>query len=309
MNVSDRDRKMLMAIVPLVVVLGYWFVLFSPKREAASTAAQTLTTVQSQLADAESSATTVQAAKTNFADDYAAVVALGKAIPTSVDMPSLLVQLDQAAHGTGIKLDGVTTGPREAATAPAATGAPAAPDPGAQPTAPSGQPPQSAPGAAAASAQGAADAASTPPPTADQAGTSPEPAAAGGTGVPGTPVEAAAPTGALESVALEFNFSGSFFELANFFHRLKRFVYVAGEKVRVRGRLLTIDRVQYEADPETFPRLKATVNATVYLSPKAEGTTAGATPTGPGATATAAPATATATTSTTPPTPTATATP
>lgn len=108
---------------------------------------------------------------------------------------------------------------------------------------------------------------------------------------------------------MEFNFKGDFFELANFFHRLKRFVYVAGDNVRVRGRLMTIDGVEYTAEPETFPALAATVKATVYLTPKAEGVTAGATPAGPGApAAAAAPPTSTASTGSSP-TPTAAATP
>ena len=303
MTLSDRDKKILMIIVPLVVVLGYWFLLLAPKREAASIAAETLVTEQATLAEAESQASTVQAAKGSFARDYAAVVALGKAIPASVDMPSLLVQLEQAARGTGIELEGVTTGERKAAATPAptGTGAPGAPDPAGAttPTAPSGQPPQSAPGQAAATAQGAADAASTPPPS-DAAGAATAPAA------PGTAAPAA---GALEQVSLEFKFTGDFFELADFFHRLKRFVYVDGDKVRVRGRLLTIDAVEYTAEPETFPALAATVQATVYLSPKAEGVTAGATPAGPQA-ASAAPApVATASTGSASPTPTAATTP
>jgi hypothetical protein len=107
-------------------------------------------------------------------------------------------------------------------------------------------------------------------------------------------------------VALEFSFKGNFFELADFFHRMKRFVYVSGDKVRVRGRLLTIDSVKYEASPDTFPALAATVQATVFLSPKAEGVAAGATPAGPGAPAAPLP---TSTASSSSPTPTATATP
>ena len=296
MSMSNRDKKLLAAIVPLVVVLAYWFLLLAPQREAASTAAATLETVQSELADAEAQASTVQAAKANFARDYAAIVALGKAIPASVDMPSLLVQLEQAARGTGIEFDGVSVGDR-AASAPAG-GAPAAPAPGQPaPTAPSGQAPASGPGEAAAAAQGAAD-------TANAAGGAPT----GSTGTPGAP---AAPAGdALESVPLEFEFKGSFFELADFFHRLKRFVYVKGEKVRVRGRLLTIDSVEYKASAETFPALSATVMATVFLSPKAEGAAVGATPTGPAPAAAAAPApTAAADSGSSSPTPTATATP
>jgi hypothetical protein len=297
MSLTARDKKILTLIVPLVVVLAYWFVLLAPKREAATEAAATLETEKATLSDAQAKASTVRAAKDTFAHDYAAVVALGKAIPTSVDMPSLLVQLEQAAQGTGIELDGITMGER----ATAETGA-AAPAPPATGTAPSGEPPQSAPGQAAADAQAAADTASTPPPTADGAAAAPtDPAAAGAAGA------APAPS-ALESVSMEFKFKGDFFELANFFHRLKRFVYVEGDKVRVRGRLMTIDGVEYTAEPETFPALVATVKATVYLTPKAEGVTAGATPGGPGAPAAAAPPTSTASTGSTP-TPTATATP
>ena len=308
MSLSDRDKKIVMVIVPLVVVLGYWFLLLAPKREAASTAQEELNTVKTELTQAQSQATTVQAAKTNFARDYAAVVALGKAIPSSVDMPSLLVQLEQAARGTGIKFDGVVMGERIAAQ-PATGGAapmPGAPDPAAAAsgTAPSGQPPQSAPGQAAASAEGAAAAATTPPPT-GATGTAPPPA----TGAPAAAGTTPAPSGALESVSLEFDFEGSFFELADFFHRLKRFVYTDGEKVRVRGRLMTIDAVSYETDPETFPALSAKVNATVYLSPQAEGATAGATPSGPAPAAAGAEPTSTASSGSGSPTPTATATP
>ena len=307
MSLSERDKKIVVILIPLVVVLGYWFMLLAPKREAAATATATLATEQATLAQAEAQASTVSAAKSNFARDYASVVALGKAIPSSVDMPSLLVQLDQAARGTGIELAGVTAGDREPVVDPAAaapTGAPPAPGaPSASaPTAPSGQPPQSAPGTAVANTQSAADTASAGNTASDpsSAGTATDPAAAG----------TAPPASALESVSLEFKFTGQFFSLADFFHRLKRFVYVEGDKVRVRGRLMTIDGVQYTADPDTFPDLTATVQATVYLSPKAEGVTAGATPAGPeAASTTTAPPPATASTGSTSPTPTATATP
>jgi hypothetical protein len=297
MTLSDRDKKILMVIVPFVVVLGYWFLLMAPKREAAATAAATLETEQATLTEAEANANTVSAAKANFARDYTAVVALGKAIPSSVDMPSLLVQLEQAARGTGIELDGVTAGEREPVEAAAPTGtAPA-------PTAPSGQPPQSAPGAAAADAQSAADDASA-------GNTASDPSAAGTATAPTDPAAAGSAPSALESVSLEFKFTGEFFSLADFFHRLKRFVYVEGDKVRVRGRLMTIDGIEYTTDSDTFPLLTATVRATVYLSPKTEGVTAGATPAGPQAASVApVPATTTASGGSSSPTPTATTTP
>ena len=306
MTLTERDRKILMLGAPLVLVLVYWFLLLSPKREEASAASETLSAEQAKLDDAQSQASTLAAAKANFARDYAAVVRLGKAVPASVDMPSLLVQLEKASAGTGILFEKVTVGARIAAEGAAPVGAPPVTGAAPAPTAPSGEAPASAPGEAAAAAQGATDTANAAngAPPADP--TAPADPAAGAAATSTAP-----PSPALESVPLDFSFKGSFFELADFFHELKRFVYVAGDRVRVRGRLMTIDAVQYTADPLTFPELSATVTATVYLTPKAEGIAAGATPSGPPpAPATSAPSTSTASGGgAAPPAPTATATP
>ena len=78
-------------------------------------------------------------------------------------------------------------------------------------------------------------------------------------------------------------FVGDFFNLADFFHDVKRFVHVANSNVIVNGRLVTIDSVSYASDPQLFPRIRAEITATVYLSPKTQGVTAGATPQGPAA--------------------------
>jgi hypothetical protein len=91
-------------------------------------------------------------------------------------------------------------------------------------------------------------------------------------------------------------------------------VHVANTNVVVSGRLVTIDGVKYSSDPQLFPRIKAEVTATVYLSPKAQGATAGATTTGPAPAtgATPTPASTTTPSTTTPstsPAPTAAATP
>ena len=81
---------------------------------------------------------------------------------------------------------------------------------------------------------------------------------------------------------LELEFVGDFFNLADFFHSVKRFVRVANRNVLVSGRLITVEGVQWASDTELFPQLKASVKATVYLSPKSQGTTAGRHPAGPG---------------------------
>jgi Tfp pilus assembly protein PilO len=265
-SITDRDRKIILLLVPIALVAAYWFLLLAPKREEATKVQEQLTQAQSERDTAEQQASSLASAKQNFARDYAAVIYLGKSIPSTVDMPSLIVQLDRAARGTGIEFTSMQVGERTASSASAATDTTTSTTPGAAASAP-GQAAQSANGAVAASnASGAT-------------GTAPaDPAAAGTAGT----------QTALEQIPLDFEFDGSFFDLADFFHRMKRFVRVANDQIIVRGRLMTVDSFSFDST-EKFPSLKATVHATVYLAPKAQGVSAGAASSGPGAGAAAQP--------------------
>ena len=303
MSLTDRDRKILIALVPLVAIIGYWFLVLAPKRQEASKVKEQLSQAQAVRDTAQQKASQLSGAKRSFAADYATVIRLGKSIPASVDMPSLLVQLDRAARGTGIKFTDVKAGERSGPAAPAA-GAATPPGGGTGPTAPGAAPAQSGPGKAAQSASNAVG-------TANGGN-----AAAGGASAPagasGTAPAGAATTSApgLETVPLDFEFRGNFFALADFFHRMKRFVRVVNNHIVIRGRLMTINSFSFDTSAG-FPQLTAHVNATVYLAPKAEGIDAGASPQGPapaaGAPATPQPAAAGSTPA--PPTPTATVTP
>ena len=93
----------------------------------------------------------------------------------------------------------------------------------------------------------------------------------GGTAAAAAQPPAATSPAGLETVPLELEFVGNFFSLADFFHDVKRFVRVANENVVVSGRLITIEGVSFSSDTELFPRVKAEIKATVYLSPKARG--------------------------------------
>src|SRR5688572_10441844 len=349
---SGRDRKILLAIVPLVVIVAYWFLLLSPKREEASKAQKDLTEQQERLTAAKQVSDQAKGAKTSFAADYGEIVRLGKAIPARVDMPSLLVQLERAAEGTDITFTKIsqgertplvtpaaaTTTPPAPGTTPPATGTtppatgttpPATPAAGgaAPPVAAGGAPAQSAPGTAGEAASTAAATSDQRNAAAEQSGVNPADAqtstssggglpVGGGAGTPSADGTAAPVSGGLETVPLELEFVGNFFQLADFFHDVKRFVHVANTNVLVNGRLITIEGVNFSSDTEIFPRIKAELTATVYLSPLSQGETAGATPAGP-STAPTTPAAAPATTpppttSPTPapaPTPTAAATP
>ena len=323
MSLSNRDRKIALAIVPILLLAVYWFLLLAPKREAAAEASKDLTEQTERRDNAKAQADLARGAETNFAADYTEMVRLGKAIPSGVDMPSLIVQLDSAAEGTGIRFTRIATGERDATAAatppPAATGAPAN---GSTPAADAGgEQAQSAPGSAAESANNTAQAASQQADAASQSGVAAsdtQTSTSSGSGLPiGGGTATAGPAGAggtapagLETVPLEMEFVGNFFNLADFFHDIKRFVRVANKNVVVSGRLITVEGVKYASDPELFPKITAEIKATVYLSPKAQGTTAGATPQGPATTAGTQPTPASGTDGSTPsPAPTATATP
>jgi Tfp pilus assembly protein PilO len=304
-SITDRDRKILLALIPIVAIVGYYFLLLAPKRQEASKVKDELSQAQQVRDTAQQKASQLSGAKRGFSADYATVIRLGKSIPASVDMPSLLVQLDRAARGTGIKFTDVKAGDRSGAPAAAPTPAPSTGTPSSGssgPTAPGAAPAQSMPGQAAQSTSNAVNSANgTNGANAAAAGSPP----AGGTGST-DPAAAGAP--GLESVPLDFEFRGSFFDLADFFHRMKRFVRVVNNRIVIRGRLMTINSFSFDSS-ENFPEIKAQVSATVYLAPKAEGVDAGASPAGPAPASGAAPQTASSGSSTPPPTPTATVTP
>jgi Tfp pilus assembly protein PilO len=311
-SMSDRDRKIFLALVPLVVIVAYWFLLLAPKREEATTAKKDATEQQQRLGQAQAVADQAKGAKTSFAADYGEIVRLGKAIPSRVDMPSLIVQLDQAAAGTGIRFTKISQGERIAAPAPAAatttppaggTGTTPAAGATTPPVAAGGAPAQSAPGTATEAANNAAATSNQANQAASQTGVDATTSTSSGSGLPvgggaatpsagGTPVA----SGGLETVPLELEFVGNFFNLADFFHDVKRFVHVANSNVVVNGRLITIDGVKFGSEEQIFPRIKASLTATIYLSPLTQGATAGATPAGPTTTPAGAPATGTGTT-------------
>jgi hypothetical protein len=316
-TLTDRDRKILLGVLPLVVLIAYWFLLLSPKRQEASKAGEDLVQQEQRLDSARQQASASRGAQTDFAADYSDIVRLGKAIPASVDMPSLLVQLDRAAAGTGIRFTKIATGDASASASTTPPTSSASGSTGTTPADAGGQPAQSQPGAAAESAYNAQQTADQRSGAAEQSGVSPTDAQTSTSAGSGAlPVGGGAATGgagapqSLETVPLEMEFVGDFFNLADFFHRVKRFVQVANQDVLVSGRLVTIEGVRYASDTEIFPLVRAELRATVYLSPKAEGATAGATPQGPATTTPAGSGDAAApTTPSSSPAPTAVATP
>ena len=211
MSLTDRDRKILLLLLPVVVILAYWFLVLSPKRHEAKPSPTQVTEAQQARDTAKQQAQQLARAKAQFPTQYAQMVRLGKALPTRVDMPSLLVQLSAAAAGTHIKFGAITVGDRAVAPPSRRSRCPArAARHSLRRRRPEGQGRQRRRvrlGRRSATASNSA----------------------GTTGASGASSDARRRTPhapGLDEVPLTFKFGGQFFDLADFFHQLKRFVRV-----------------------------------------------------------------------------------
>lgn len=253
---TARDRTVVMVLVVVGAMAAFWFGVLAPKRNDANRLAGEIRTSRADLASAQASVQAAVAAQRGYASDYATVARLGKAVPELDDVPSLVYQLQSAAHGAKVSFDSIAVsnnaGAGAAAVAPATPAAQVA--------------------ALGKEQKGQDSGAAAVPATQAAASVLPPGAAVGAAGFPTMP--------------FDFSFQGTYFRLQDFFSELNKFTDAGAgsSKLNVRGRLLTVDGLALSG----FPNLTATIHATAYLLPDDQGLTAGATPAGPGAAATPA---------------------
>jgi Tfp pilus assembly protein PilO len=128
--VSRNTRVLLIAVVALLAVGGYWKLALAPKRAEAADLAKQVATAQAQLAQQQSLLATYKGTQAQYKANYAEVVRLGKAVPSDDDARSLVVQLDAAAKRSGTAFDNIDVSASgaggagtTAATAPVVPGA------------------------------------------------------------------------------------------------------------------------------------------------------------------------------------------
>lgn len=107
---TARDRMVIIGVTLLVVLGAAWIMVVSPERKQAgkqqaqvSAARATLATAQGKVADART-------AEQQYAKAYASVVALGKAVPPSGEVPSLIYELSQASNEKRVELTSIASG-------------------------------------------------------------------------------------------------------------------------------------------------------------------------------------------------------
>jgi Tfp pilus assembly protein PilO len=105
--VSRTFRLLIGVVVIAAAAGGYWKFVLAPKRAQADKLATEVTVTQAQLDQAKATLVSYKQAKTEYRDNYAKIIRLGKAVPADDDTRSLVVQVDAAAKRSGVDFDNI----------------------------------------------------------------------------------------------------------------------------------------------------------------------------------------------------------
>jgi hypothetical protein len=107
---TTRDRLVLIAIAMLALLAGGWLMLVSPEREKAAKLEAQVNTASTQLTSAEGELATARGAQSRYSTAYTSIVNLGKAVPASQEVPSLIFQLEQASNLKRVDFTSIVSG-------------------------------------------------------------------------------------------------------------------------------------------------------------------------------------------------------
>jgi Tfp pilus assembly protein PilO len=309
--VRRNELTIVVALAVVGLVIAFWLLVISPKRNEAASLKEDVDQLHSELSQAQQSVEAGDQARKSFPIDYRRLVVLGKAVPADGEQASLLVQLQQLADRAGVSFQsidlsastGTATTPSTEAGAVASTESPSA-------TSSS----STSSSSTTSSSSDSTTSGSSSTATTDSSSTSTATAPATEASAASLPIGASVGPAGLPVMPYDLKFTGGFFQIANFLHSIDGLVHSHRGLIDVNGRLMTVDAftlspVQAEGGSfDPVPTLTADLSVTTYLSPADQGLTGGATPTGP---APVTPVPAASTTSTPAPTstPTATTTP
>jgi hypothetical protein len=106
---TSRDRMVLIGVIVIAALGGVWVMLVSPKRSEANKLVAQVSEARTQLSSAETQLASAQVAQSQYAKAYASIVSLGKAVPASQEVPSLIYQLSQATKQRNVEFTSIST--------------------------------------------------------------------------------------------------------------------------------------------------------------------------------------------------------
>jgi Tfp pilus assembly protein PilO len=123
---TARDRLIVTFMAALAVLGAAYLLAVAPERNKAATVSGEVSAASARLQNAESKLAEARQAQARYAAAYASIVTLGKAVPTSEEVPSLIYELAQATHQRDVEFSSIVSGSGGSAASASSASGPAA---------------------------------------------------------------------------------------------------------------------------------------------------------------------------------------
>ena len=110
MRARGREIYIITAVVAVVLIVAWYFLLFSPKQRELSDLDQQVQSAQSALSVAQQEVVKLESYKKTAPQSRAEIVRLGKMLPVSEDVPGLIIELTKTAEASGVAVTSITRG-------------------------------------------------------------------------------------------------------------------------------------------------------------------------------------------------------
>lgn len=111
LNLQKNGLVVLVAVGAVAILAIGWFALLSPKQKQIDSLKQQTAAVQQQITDDIARAATARSATSAPQIKTADIYKLETAMPSAVDMPDLLLELDQTAKAAGVSIQSIAPSP------------------------------------------------------------------------------------------------------------------------------------------------------------------------------------------------------
>jgi Tfp pilus assembly protein PilO len=115
-RLRGKEIYLIAALVAVVLIVAWYFLLFSPTRADIAALDDQIATEQAALSQAQQEVARLEQYKKTAPQSRADIVRLSKALPGSEGVPSLLVELGNTAGSSGVNLVSITRGTTQEGT-------------------------------------------------------------------------------------------------------------------------------------------------------------------------------------------------
>jgi type IV pilus assembly protein PilO len=110
MRSRGKEIYIITAVVAVVLVVAWYFLLFSPKQRELSDLDQQVQSAQSELTAAQAQVVQLESYKKTAPQSRAEIVRLGKMLPAAEGVPGLIIELTKTAEASGVDVVSIARG-------------------------------------------------------------------------------------------------------------------------------------------------------------------------------------------------------